>query len=82
MTASDFPDVDTFQNQLSKVDVRKFHSVKNSLLDPVLKMWKEDLPAMMKEMNEKGIYDKKTEKVTGKHFGEGKRSWLYAGEGK
>ena len=47
------------------MDVRKFHSVKNSLLEPVLKMWKEDLPAIMKELNEKGFYDKNKEKVSG-----------------
>ena len=65
MTESDFPEVETFQTKLSKMDVRKFHSVKNSLLEPVLKMWKEDLPAIMKELNEKGFYDKNKEKVSG-----------------
>ena len=65
MTQSDFPDLEQFQSQLAKADVRKFHSAKNSLLDPMLKMWKEDLPAIMKEMNEKGIYDQKTDKISG-----------------
>jgi len=68
VTEGDFPDVEQFQSQLAKVDIRKFHSVKNSILDQVLKLWKEDLPAIMKEMNEKGIYDKTTQKVAGGVF--------------
>ena len=70
VTESDFPDVEQFQAKLSKMDIRKFHSVKNSLLDPVLKLWKEDLPAIMKEMNEKGIYNKTTQKVAGRSWGQ------------
>ena len=69
VTESDFPDVEQFQAKLSKTDIQKFHSVKSSLLNPVLRLWKEDLPAIMKEMNEKGIYDKTTPKVTGRSLG-------------
>jgi len=68
VTDSDFPDLEVFQSRLANQDLKKFHSVKNSLLDPVLQLWKEDLPAIMKELNEQGLTMKERDKVKGGIF--------------
>lgn len=65
VTEYDFPDIESFQKTLEHQDLSKFHTTKNSVLEPVLNLWKEDIPAIMKELSDDGFYAEKNKEIIG-----------------